>query len=318
MCIWIANLATILPDAQGISIIHVDSLAGKNSESCRVLDDFVYSVRVDIRLGRIMPACMPVVFVSHGAPDALLRSPDTVACWRELGRRIPQPSAILVVSAHWEAVRATASQAVAPETIHDFSGFSPSLYRILYPAPGAPELAERVVALLSEAGVNAGLDAGRGLDHGAWVPLSVMYPDAAVPVMQLSLVAGVDAATHFAMGRILAPLREQGVLILTSGAITHNFSWLDDTPDKAPLAQAVQFAEWVAEKLAAGEESALLDYRAAPQGVESHPSEEHFMPLLVALGAAAGDRPVRYQPKFTYGALAMDAYLWRSSNDVTV
>jgi len=310
VCIWIANLATILPDARGISIIHVDSLAGKNSKSCRVLADFVYSVRIDIRLGRIMPACMPVVFVSHGAPDALLHSPDTVACWRELGLRIPQPSAILVVSAHWEAVRATASQAVAPETVHDFSGFSPSLYRIQYPAPGAPELAERVVALLSEAGVSAGLDAGRGLDHGAWVPLSVMYPDAAVPVTQLSLVAGAGAATHFEMGRTLASLREQGVLILASGAITHNFSWLDDTPDKAPL--AVQFTEWVAEKLAAGEESALLNYRSAPQGVESHPSEEHFMPLLVALGAAAGDKPVRYQPNFTYGALAMDAYLWQT------
>lgn len=261
-----------------------------------------------------MSTCMPVVFVSHGAPDALLRSPDTLDCWRELGLLIPPPSAILVVSAHWEAVRATASQAAAPDTIHDFSGFSPALYRIHYPAPGEPVLAERVVALLAEAGVNAGLDDMRGLDHGAWVPLSVMYPDAMVPVMQLSLVAGSSAATHFEMGRILAPLREQGVLILTSGAITHNFSWLDYTPDKAPLARAVQFAEWVAEKLAAGDESALLDYRSAPQGAESHPSEEHFMPLLVALGAAAGDRPVRYQPKFTYGALAMDAYLWRRSS----
>jgi 4,5-DOPA dioxygenase extradiol len=260
---------------------------------------------------------MPVVFVSHGAPDALLHSHDTVSCWREIGQRIPQPSAILVVSAHWESARVTASQAVVPETIHDFSGFSPALYRIQYPAPGAPELAERVVALLAVAGVNAGVDARRGLDHGAWVPLSVMYPDANIPAMQLSLVAGAGTATHFEMGRILAPLREQGVLILTSGAITHNFSWLDwhYTPDKAPLARAVQFTEWVAEKLAAGDESALLNYRAAPQGAESHPSEEHFMPLLVALGAAAGDRPVRYQPNFTYGALAMDAYLWRSSNE---
>ena len=259
-----------------------------------------------------MSASMPVVFVSHGAPDALLRSQDTVACWRELGLRIPQPLAILVVSAHWEATRATASQAIAPETIYDFSGFSPELYRIQYPAPGAPELAERVVGLLAAAGVNAGLNAGRGLDHGAWVPLSVMYPDATVPVMQLSLVAGASAKSHFEMGRILAPLREQGVLILCSGAITHNFSWLDwhYTPDKAPLARAVQFNEWVAEKLVAGDESALLEYRSAPWGAESHPSEEHFMPLLVALGAAAGDKPVRYQPKFTYGALAMDAYLW--------
>ena len=292
----------------------------KNGESCRARDDFVYSAYNAMSLGIAMSACMPVVFVSHGAPDALLRSPDAVACWRELGQRISQPSAILVVSAHWEAVRATASQVVVPETIYDFSGFAPALYRIQYPAPGAPALAERVVALLAAAGVSAGLDAGRGLDHGAWVPLSVMYPEANIPVMQLALVAGAGAATHFEMGRILAPLREQGVLILTSGSITHNFSWLDwhYTPDQAPLAQAVQFSDWIAEKLAAGDESALLDYRSAPWGAESHPSEEHFMPLLVALGAAAGDNPVRCQPKFTYGALAMDAYLWQASNEVTI
>jgi 4,5-DOPA dioxygenase extradiol len=257
-----------------------------------------------------MSANMPVVFVSHGAPDALLNAPDTVGRWREITLRIPQPSAILVVSAHWEGARATASSSVLPDTIHDFSGFPQELYRIQYPAPGAPELAAQVVELL--AGLNAGLDRGRGLDHGAWVPLSVMYPDANIPVLQLSLVAGGSAATHFEMGRMLAPLREQGVLILASGAITHNFSWLDRhyTSDQAPLARAVQFADWVAEKLAAGDVSSLLEYRAAPWGAEAHPSAEHFMPLLVALGAAGGDMPVRYQPKFTYGALAMDAYLW--------
>ena len=259
-----------------------------------------------------MSACMPVVFVSHGAPDALLRSPDTVDSWRDIGLRVSPPSAILVVSAHWEAARATASSSVLPETIYDFSGFSPELYRLRYPAPGAPGLAVRVAELLS--GMNAGLDKGRGLDHGAWVPLSVMYPEANIPVMQLSLVAGGSAAAHFEMGRMLVPLREQGVLILASGAITHNFSWLDwhYTPDQAPLARAVQFADWVAEKLAAGDVPALLDYRTAPRGAEAHPSEEHFMPLLVALGAAGGDMPVRYQPKFTYGALAMDAYLWQA------
>jgi 4,5-DOPA dioxygenase extradiol len=272
--------------------------------------DFVYDALIDISLERAMSACMPVVFVSHGAPDVLLNAPDTVDRWREITLRIPQPSAILVISVHWEGTRATASSSVLPDTIHDFSGFSEELYRIQYPAPGAPGLAVRVVKLL--AGVNAGLDQGRGLDHGAWVPLSVMYPDANIPVMQLSLVAGGNAATHFEIGRMLAPLREQGVLIFASGAITHNFSWLDwhYTPDQAPLARAAQFADWVAEKLAAGDVPSLLDYRAAPRGADAHPSEEHFMPLLVALGAAGGDMPVRYQPKFTYGALAMDAYFW--------
>jgi len=258
---------------------------------------------------------MPVVFVSHGAPDALLKSADTVACWRELGQRIPQPSAILVVSAHWEARQPTASLAESPDTIHDFSGFSPALYRMQYPAPGAPALAEKVVALLSAAGISAGLHPDRGLDHGAWVPLSVMYPEAQVPVTQLSLAANKDAATHFEIGRALAPLRDEGVLIIASGSITHNFSWLNwhADPDQAPLPKAEAFTGWVADRLAANDFPALKDYRSAPYGAEAHPSEDHFLPLFAALGAATGDVPVRFQPRFTYGSLSMDAYLWQST-----
>lgn len=256
---------------------------------------------------------LPVVFVSHGAPDALLKAPEAVACWRGIGRDIPRPTAILAISAHWEARQPTASLSGAPETIHDFSGFSPTLHAMQYPAPGAPALAERAVALLAAAGAAAELHPSRGLDHGAWVPLSAMFPQADVPVAQLSLVRNAGPAAHFALGQALAPLREEGVLIVATGSITHNFCWLDwqAAGDPMPVPQAKGFADWVAARVAAQDVAALLDYRSAPHGSASHPTEEHFLPFFVALGAADGDRATRHQPPFAYGGLAMDAYVWR-------
>lgn len=258
---------------------------------------------------------LPVVFVSHGAPDALLKAPEAVACWRRIGQDIPRPSAILAISAHWEARQPTASLSGAPETIHDFSGFSPELHAMQYLAPGAPALAERAVALLSAAGTAAELHPNRGLDHGAWVPLSVMIPQADVPVTQLSLMRNAGPAEHFALGQALAPLRDEGVLIVATGSITHNFAWLDwrATDDQAPLPQAQAFADWVAARLAAQDVAALLDYRAAPHGAAAHPTAEHLLPLFVALGAANGDPPTRHRPPFAYGGLAMDAYVWQDA-----
>ena len=260
-----------------------------------------------------MSARMPVVFVSHGAPDALLKAPDAVACWREIGQQMTRPTAIFVVSAHWEARQPTVSLSGAPETIHDFAGFSPVLSRMQYPAPGAPALAERAVSHLSTAGIAADLHPNRGLDHGAWVPLSAMFPQANIPVTQLSLARNASPATLFALGQALSPLRDEGVLIIASGSITHNFGWLDwhAHDDQPPLPQAKAFADWVAERLAAADISALLAYRSTPHGAEAHPSEEHFLPLFIALGAANSDLPERYCPLFTYGGLAMDAYVWR-------
>jgi len=254
----------------------------------------------------------PVVFVSHGAPDVLLRGPDTLRIWRTIGRQMPEPRAVLAISAHWDARRPTASQAGAPETVHDFSGFPAELDRLRYPAPGAPALAERALSLLAAAGIAADLHPDRGLDHGAWVPLSVLLPEANVPVTQLSLVRKGTTAEHLAVGRALAPLRDEGVLILASGAITHNFAWLDwRAPEGgSTLAKAQRFADWMAERLLAGDLPAVLGYRATPLGAEAHPTEEHLLPLLVALGAAGDEVPVRHKPKVTYGALAMDAYVW--------
>ena len=252
---------------------------------------------------------MPVVFVSHGAPDALLNAPDAVACWRDIGQQLARPKAVLVVSAHWEARRPTASLSGAPPTVHDFSGFDPALQRLHYPAPGAPALAERAVALLSAAGIAADLHPSRGLDHGAWTPLMAMFPQANVPVTQLSLVQHTDAASHYSLGQALAPLRDEGMLILASGAITHNFGWL--TRDgQVPLPQALQFSDWVAQRLATHDVPGLLAYRSGSLGHEAHPTEEHFLPLFVALGAAHADPLTRYQPHFTYGNFSMDAYVW--------
>jgi 4,5-DOPA dioxygenase extradiol len=259
---------------------------------------------------------LPVAFVSHGAPDALLKAPDAVAAWRAIGMEVGtaagEPAAILVVSAHWEARLPTASLAGAPATIHDFSGFAPELSRLRYPAPGAPALAERVAALLAQAGIAGDLHPNRGLDHGAWVPLSAMFGDARLPVTQLSLVRQGSPAQHLAIGRALAGLRDEGVFILTSGAITHNFGWLDWQAggDAEPLPPARRFSEWAAERIAANDLPALLDYPHAPHGAEAHPSAEHLLPLYVALGAAGEDSAKRFTPNYCYRGLSMDAYLW--------
>jgi 4,5-DOPA dioxygenase extradiol len=257
-----------------------------------------------------MPTKSPVLFVSHGAPDALLKAPETLTCWREIAAKIAKPSAILVISAHWEARVATVSLAAAPETIHDFSGFSRELYDLCYPAQGAPDLATQVVERLSAARITVETHPNRGLDHGAWVPLSMLFPQADIPVVQLSLAHNGNATEHYQLGVALSALREEGVLIVASGAITHNFAWLDWHSQNEPLPKAQIFTDWVADRLAAQDLPTLLNYRDAPYGAEAHPTEEHFLPLFVALGAAMGEKPTRYSPPFTYGSLAMDAYLW--------
>lgn len=259
----------------------------------------------------------PVVFISHGAPDLLLNPGATGELWSALGRRLPRPKAILVVSAHWEANRTLVSAAAAPETMHDFGGFPRALYAMHYPAPGAVQLAGRVAALLGTGGLDVDedvqMDQRRGLDHGAWVPLTLMYPEADIPVSQLAVQPRSGPAWHRELGRLLQPLRDEGVLILASGAITHNFGWLRQ-PGSPPFPPAVEFATWFGQTLTEGEDEALLDYRhRAPHGAAAHPTEEHLLPFFVAWGASGpGDRVTRLAPEYTYGGLAMDAYLWES------
>ena len=256
---------------------------------------------------------MPVIFLSHGAPTLPLEAGETGMAWRQLGAQLPRPSAILLISAHWETDIPTISRAVLPETIHDFSGFPAELYKLQYSAPGAPEMAQAAALLLQQAKIPAQLDDTHGLDHGAWVPLSLMYPEADIPVAQLSLQPGQNPAWHIALGSALRPLREQGVLIIGSGSITHNLGAIFKHPQGEPVPEWVTgFCDWIAEKIAVGDLGALAEYRTlAPHAVQNHPTDEHLLPLFVALGAADNIRSAVHLNRVkTYGLLAMDAWVF--------
>ncbi len=259
-----------------------------------------------------MPA-LPSIFISHGSPMHALDAGAAGESWAALGRRLPRPRGIVIVSAHWETEAPSLTGSARPETIHDFYGFPEPLYRIRYPAPGAPGLAARAAALLGQAGLTAEVDPTRGLDHGAWSPLLHAYPDADVPVVQLSLQSTLGTRHHLALGRALAPLAGEGVLLIGSGHMTHNLrDWVRSGREVAPLAYALEFQAWVAARIAARDLEALADYRArAPHAVRAHPSEEHFLPLFFALGAAApGGASERLYDGIEGGALAMDAWLF--------
>jgi 4,5-DOPA dioxygenase extradiol len=233
--------------------------------------------------------------------------------WAALARTLPRPRAVLVASAHWETAVPMLTGNAKPETIHDFGGFPEELYRIRYEAPGAPELAAEAVALLKVAGIAAGINGCRGLDHGAWVPLRWMYPDADLPVVQLSLQPALGPARHVELGRALAPLADDGVLIVGSGHATHNLGeWMANPRRQEPLAYAQAFADWLFDRLAAHDTAALVDYRTrAPEAARAHPSEEHYLPILVAWGAAGDDARVeRSSLGFEAGALANDSYVF--------
>lgn len=249
---------------------------------------------------------MPAIFISHGAPSLELEQSEARDFLAGLGAALPRPESILCVSAHWEGRHARLSLAERPETIHDFFGFPDALYTLRYPAPGAPEVARRAAALLEAAGLTVVLDEKRGLDHGAWAPLRLIYPEADLPVTQLSLLAEGGPAAHLDMGRTLAPLRDDGVMVLGSGGATHNLAEWRNADEVAPVwAQA--FDDWLAERVEAGAVEDLLDYRQrAPEGRRNHPSEEHFLPLFVALGAAEG--PGRVLHRSFQSTLSMAAF----------
>lgn len=257
---------------------------------------------------------MSTLFISHGAPTLAIEPGVTGELLTRLGQTLPRPSAILVVSAHWDTRAPRVSVASQPETIHDFGGFPAAMYQIQYPAPGAPALAQQVKTLLAEAYPDVALDPLRGLDHGAWVPLKLMYPEADIPVTQLSIQSHAGAAAHFALGQQLAALQAEGVMLLCSGAITHNLHDFFSADRHASVLDYVPaFSDWMGQRIAAGDKQALLDYRQqAPAAARAHPHEDHLLPLFVALGAAEKmGKPERHQPENTYGILAMDTYVWQ-------
>jgi len=257
-----------------------------------------------------MPA-LPTLFLSHGSPMHAVEPGAAGKAWEALGRTLPRPRAVLIASAHWETSVPMLTGNRQPETIHDFGGFPAELYKLRYPAPGAPDLATQTVALLKAAGITAGIDGCRGLDHGAWVPLLWMYPATDVPVVQLSVQPELGTAHHLRLGHALASLAADGVLIIGSGHTTHNLrDWMTNPRRPEPLRYAQAFADWVRDHLQARDTAALIDYRErAPDAARAHPTEEHFLPLFVAWGAAGERaRAERVVAGFEAGALAMDSY----------
>ncbi len=238
----------------------------------------------------------PVLFLPHGAgPLPLVGDPGHAPLNRflqDLPARLGRPAAILVVSAHWEAAVATVTGHPRPELIYDYYGFPPESYTVRYPAPGDPALAATIAATLTSAGIEAKVDAQRGFDHGLFVPLTLMYPQAEIACLQLSLLDNMDPATHIALGRALAPLRARGVLIIGSGLSFHNMRGYDYSPSILDE-RSRAFDRWLQRTLTendtADATASLVDWTAAPHARFCHPREEHLLPLHVCFGAAAAD-----------------------------
>jgi 4,5-DOPA dioxygenase extradiol len=253
---------------------------------------------------------LPALFISHGAPDLPIRDGAVTHFLRSLHQQFPKPQAILVISAHWNSATPTVSKATKPQTIYDFGGFPDTVYQLKYPAPGAPVLADRVTSLLTQAGILCQTHPNRGMDHGAWTPLILAYPDADIPVTQLSIQYHGGALHHFQIGQALAPLRAEGVLILASGSVTHNLWEFNSHYDAPPPDWVRVFDDWLAERIAEGNWEALLNYRKiAPHAEKNHPTEEHLLPLFVALGAGGNEiKGVKLHHSYNYGAFSMAAY----------
>ena len=265
------------------------------------------------------PPPLPALFVSHGSPMLALEPGATGAFFARLGPAIDaafgRPRAIVVVSPHTAAAQPVVFDSAHHHAVHDFGGFPAALYRLRYEPPGAPALADRVLGQLASAGFDPTRSAEAGLDHGIWAVLRFAWPDAAVPVVPLALSPQQPPAAQWALGAALAPLLDEGVLVLGSGSLTHDLHRLfavrpmpaSDAPEAADTAA---FRAWVAERSAARDRDALLDYRRqAPHGATLHPTDEHWLPFYIAAGAGGfAAAPVRLHEGVTYGSLAMDAY----------
>jgi 4,5-DOPA dioxygenase extradiol len=261
-----------------------------------------------------MNTSFPLLFVSHGAPSFAMEPGLAGETLAALGRQLPHPDAFVILSPHWmtrDHVSVTAS--ALPETIHDFGGFPDALYQLSYPSPGAPTLASHIVELLQAAGWDSRLDPNRGLDHGAWVPLRYLAPGADFPVVQVSMPASLDTRSAWKLGEALKPLRDMNVLIVASGSLTHNlYEFRGATAHGADYVK--QFASWTGRTLQAQNTDQLLDFKQyAPFAERAHPTDEHFLPLFIALGAAGEHYQTQVlEGGITHGVLAMDSYLFTS------
>ncbi len=258
----------------------------------------------------------PSIFISHGGPNIVIEPSEARTYLMNLEAVTGRPKAIVLVSAHFETDGPVVVTDPAPGMIYDFGGFSPELSQMVYAAPGDPELGMRVAHLLSDAGMDVRVAPQRGYDHGAWTSMMLAFPQADIPIVQLSIDPNEDAAYHYALGKALAPLRQKGVMLVGSGHITHNLRAVFGAmrgglrPDAAMTAKVEEFTQWFADKFATGEREAILNWREqAPHVAENHPTDEHLMPLFFAFGAG-GESPKaeRVHASRQFGFFAFDSW----------
>ena len=262
-----------------------------------------------------MASPLPSIFLSHGAPTFASNPGVAGPLLAALGKAIPKPDAVIVVSPHWMTPQVLVSAAVKPPTIHDFGGFPVSLYSLQYPVPGHPLLAARAVEVLKKAGWKATEHPVRGLDHGAWIPLRYIYPLADVPVFQVSMPSALNANTAFLFGQALAPLASHGVMIVGSGSLTHNLGEFGNSEvNSAPYVD--EFVRWVRSAILRRDTQSLVDaMNLAPHALRAHPTIEHFLPLLVALGAAPNLESVAViEGGIQHSVLSMESYAFGWGN----
>jgi 4,5-DOPA dioxygenase extradiol len=262
---------------------------------------------------------MPTLFISHGSPMFALEPGQAGPMLTQLGESLPRPKAIAVISPHWMTRGAAVCTNPLPETIHDFGGFDPRLHQMQYPASASIEYAQAAINLLANAGWNPAADTRWGFDHGAWVPLTYLYPKADVPVFQISLPAALSETRAFEYGQALSGLREQGVLVIGSGSLTHNLSEFRGQAADAPVQPYVSaFVQWVREAVQKGDAASLQrSFELAPHAHRAHPTDEHYLPLLVAMGAAQGASHTSQgrliDGGVTHGILSMDSFVFGES-----
>ena len=244
---------------------------------------------------------LPTLFIPHGGGPCFFMDWDPPDTWTKMAAWLGQlagsigvtPKAIVVISGHWEAAQVGVTASPHPPLIYDYTGFPPHTYQLTYPAPGAPDLAQQIVSLLDQAGISARLDPDRGFDHGVFIPFKVVYPKAEIPVVQLSLQAGLDPRTHIQIGQALAPLRKRGVLIVGSGMSYHNMRGFGERFGEA----SEEFDAWLTAAVCAADAQTrnqrLEKWLTAPEARIAHPREEHLIPLMVAAGAAGTDTGTR-------------------------
>lgn len=259
---------------------------------------------------------LPVLFVSHGAPTLPLENVPAREFLKELGSNFNKVNAVLCISAHWQTTVPTVNAVENPETIHDFYGFQEELYRIKYSAHGNLELSENVAGLVIESGLQCNIDDKRGLDHGAWVPLMLMYPNADIPVIQLSIQSHLDPLSHLKLGRALNELRNENILIIGSGGAVHPLGYPGFRFSGEPSQWAKDFDNWLTNAVIGGDEESLINYRQmAPYSERAHPYPDHYMPLLVAFGAGGEGTKGSIIHQSWIGDLGMAAYQFENLSD---